>query len=256
MKDPNRHCVYEYYESKEAKQPYYVGEGVVYSRPYKKHRVVSSLKEQVRTRPHRFSEKLKEIIRSGDLVPKDESLIKIVKIDLTKMEAHLEETKLIKKYGRITKLFCDEKNSLVNIQPGFDMDLMREIKRHPSIIDDLNEAYELAIKKDDKFYSIESYDDAHRLLHKYGKYNIHRPYSRLNGKIQEHLEVIKPKVKKQKTSAKQRKKLNKNLKDSVEQARKMKEFTGHQGKLITELWEMLENSRESLGEMLENSRES
>ena len=241
-KNINRYCVYEYYESEDAKNPYYVGEGVTNSRPYGRHRVASTLTNQLKERPHRFSEKLTEIIKSGDLVPKDLLLIKIVKKDLTKMEACLEETKLIERYGRITKLICYPEYSLVNIQPGFDKYMLKLLKKNPDIIGRLNEAYELAIEKDNKTYRIESSDDAYRLLENYSGIDLFG--NRIVEEYKEQKERIrkeKKQKKKQKTTVNRRKKLNFHLNHSIEHAKKYphEEYTNHQIKLIEKLYGLI-----------------
>ena len=237
-KNINRYCVYEYYESEDAKNPYYVGEGVTDSRPYKRHPVTATLKRKVKEQPHRFSEKVTEIIKSGDLVPKDLLMIKIVKKDLTKMESCLEETKLIKKYGRLTKLIWNEENSLVNVQPGFDENMMEMIRLNPNLISKLNKAYELALEKDNKTYSIQSSLDAQRLLENYGTKEF---FEYMVREEKEQRKKQKKQRKKQKNTVNRRKQLNKHLKYTIEHAKKYphEKFTKHQIKLIEKLYGLI-----------------
>jgi len=160
-----KYCVYEYYEDENATQPYYVGEGVTNSRPYEHHPPTKGVIERAEKCGNRISSNLKQIIKSGNITPKDKSLIKIVKKNLTKMEALYGESKLIKKYRRLLMPVIPNKNaSLLNWDGGFDDDLLRLFQHQPDTVEKLNEAYETALRETKKNYTIRTYRDHERLL--------------------------------------------------------------------------------------------
>lgn len=225
-----RYCVYEYYESAEAikwNRPYYVGQGVTTTRPYQSHRITKTLERKLKDVPHRFSEKLKEVIKSGDITPKDSSLIKVVKKDLTKMEALIEESRLIRYYGRLTSLLPNSDSLLVNCQSGFDKYLMHMVRYQPEYFIKLNEAWENALQSG-KTYKVTTYEESKQLLKEFGSLDENKTIKEFEKKNQ---------YKNRKSSNKG---LNKKLTETIKLAKKLKVFTPHHVNLMEELVSIIE----------------
>ena len=118
--------VYEYYESTDAEKPYYVGEGHIPDRVYKKHKPTKRMIEC----KERFSDTIQSLIDRGNIVPTDRSLVRIVASGMTKMEGVIEETRRIQRYGRAVMLLPNNSSSLLNSNGGLSDYMVSELLRN------------------------------------------------------------------------------------------------------------------------------
>lgn len=101
---PKDRVCYLYFQSEEDKKndrPYYVGEGHK-MRPYQDRGSSESIRVIANKYKEYFDKSgLNQIIQAESITPSDKSLIKVVKKNLTKIDALIMEAELIKEYGRV-----------------------------------------------------------------------------------------------------------------------------------------------------------